>query len=457
MPDLNEVLESVQKEVKQFGDNVEGLKKSFEKDLADVRKLAEEGVKKAGDNELKDAIDVLSKGVAEKHAGIEAQVKKLSEDAKVAAEASAEIERKLNRMRIGGAGDQVDELKEALVFEKTRLSIRDELKTTTILSPDKVDMAGFKAYNEAYKSYLRKGERKIDDAELKAMSVGSDPNGGYIVTPSVSSRMLTIVYESSPLRSLAYIETISSDKLELPIDEAEADAGWVGETETRSETNTPTVGTQTIAVNEIYAKPKATQKLLEDASIDIEAWLGRKIGEKFGRVEASGFVSGNGIKKPRGFLTYPAGTARGQIEQIVTGHATAITFDGLINLVTALKEEYAAGAVFLLRRASVGAVLLLKDGNGQYIWRTNAEAGKPSILLGHPVREAADMPAVGAGALSVAFGNFNRGYTIVDRLGVSTLVDPYSAKPFVEFYSRKRVGGDVTNFEAIKIQKVAAA
>jgi len=458
MPDIKDVLEDVQREVKGLGDNVKGLQSNFEKSLADVRKLAEEAQKKSGDNELKDAVDVLSKGVAEKHAAIEAQVKKMAEDAVKAAEASAEVERKLNRLRIGGTGSDAEtEMKSAREFHKTRLAIRDELKTTTILSDDKVDLVGFKSYQDTFATYLRKGERKIDDAELKSMSVGSDPNGGYLVTPAVSSRMQTIVYETSPMRSLAYIETIAGDKLELNIDEDEADAGWVGETESRNTTDNPTVGIQTIPVNEIYAKPKATQKLLEDASVDIEAWLGRKVGEKFGRIEATGFISGNGIKKPRGIITYAAGTTRGTIEQIVSGAATTIQFDGLINLVTALKEDYAAGAVFLMRRASVGAVLLLKDGNGQYIWRQSQEAGKPSLLLGYPVREAADMPAVSAGLLAVAFGNFNRGYTIVDRLGISTLVDPYSAKPFVEFYSRKRVGGDVTNFEAIKLLKIAAS
>jgi len=301
MPDIKDVLEDVQREVKGLGDNVKGLQSNFEKSLADVRKLAEEAQKKSGDNELKDAVDVLSKGVAEKHAAIEAQVKKMAEDAVKAAEASAEVERKLNRLRIGGTGSDAEtEMKSAREFHKTRLAIRDELKTTTILSDDKVDLVGFKSYQDTFATYLRKGERKIDDAELKSMSVGSDPNGGYLVTPAVSSRMQTIVYETSPMRSLAYIETIAGDKLELNIDEDEADAGWVGETESRNTTDNPTVGIQTIPVNEIYAKPKATQKLLEDASVDIEAWLGRKVGEKFGRIEATGFISGNGIKKPRG-------------------------------------------------------------------------------------------------------------------------------------------------------------
>lgn len=457
MPELNDVLESVQREVKGLGDDVKGLKSSFEKDLADVRKLAEEAQKKGGDGELKNAVETLSQGVAEKHAAIEAAVKKLEADSiKTAQDRLDDIERKINHLRLTGGNDGgSDEMKSARDFQRTMMSLRGELKAGTVLSDDKINMDEFKAYCDLYPSYLRKDNKGFDHEQVKTMSVGNDPNGGFLVTPTISSRMLTKIYESSPIRELAYIETISSDKLELPIDDGEADAGWVGETQARPETGTPEVGSQTIEVFEMYAKPKATQKLLEDASINIEGWLGNKIGQKFGRMEATAFVSGNGMRKPRGFLTYPAGTNRRQIEQVISGHATAITFDGLIKLTIALKEYYSGGAVFLMRRASIGSVMLLKDGNGQYIWRPNVEAGKPSLLLGYSVREAADMPAVNAGALPIAFGNFNAGYTIVDRLGVTTLVDPYSAKPFVEFYTRKRVGGDVTTFEAIKLLKVS--
>jgi HK97 family phage major capsid protein len=255
---------------------------------------------------------------------------------------------------------------------------------------------------------------------------------------------------------MATVENISTDAIEYPVDDDEAGANWVGETESRPATSTPQVGVQRIPVHEMYAFPMVTQKLLEDASVDVEAWLARKIGAKFGRLEATAFVSGNGVKKPRGFLTYPNGTTRGSIEQIVSGNATALTADGLINLIMSIKEPYSANAAFLMRRAAVGSVMLFKDGNGQYIWRPGLEMGRPSSLLGYPIREAADMPAIGAGALAVAFGDWRTAYTIVDRLGITTLRDPYTAKPFVGFYTRKRVGGDVTNFEAIKLQVVSA-
>ena len=192
-----------------------------------------------------------------------------------------------------------------------------------------------------------------------------------------------------------------------------------------------------------------------DNAWNVETWLGNKIGDKFGRTEANAFVVGNGVKKPRGFTTYASGTyvagGSGKIEQIAAAAAGLIGWDDLINILTALKEFYLGGSNWLMQRATVGKVMLLKDGEGRYIWQQNQQAGKPSILLGYEVRQAADMDAVGASKLPVAFGNFKMGYTIVDRVGISTLRDPYSAKPFVQFYTRKRVGGDVTNFEAIKL------
>jgi HK97 family phage major capsid protein len=460
MPELKEVLDDVQKEVKSFGDNVKALKDSMEKDLKSVRDLAEKAGKDAAEGtQLKADLKALTEGVAAKHEAIEKQVKEIEAKAvKAAQDRLDEIEKKLNRVRFGGSGtgEPDSEMKSARDFHRTVLAARGELKAGTDVSDDKINFEEIKSYRPAFALYARRGDRD-PQFDGKSMSVGSDPDGGYFVTPYMSPRILSIIYESSPIRQLATVETISTDAVEYPIDDGEAGGGWVGEQETRSETTTPQVGVQRIPVHELYAQPKATQKLLEDASVDIEAWLGSKIGQRFGRLEATAFVGGNGIKRPRGFLTYPNGTTRGTIEQIPSRDATDLTFDGLIKLMVALKEEYAAGAAFLMKRASVGNVMLLKDGNGQYIWRTDNQAGKPSVLLGAPVYQAADMATVGAGALAVAYGNFRQGYTIVDRLGISVLRDPFTAKPFVQFYTRKRVGGDVTNFEAIKLQVVSAA
>lgn len=457
MPELKDVLEEVQKEVKSFGDNVKGLKESMEKDLADVRKTAEEAGKAAGEGtQIKADIKALSEGVAAKQEALEKQVKEIeTKTLKAAGDRLDEIEKKVNRARLSGGGDPDSEMKSMRDFHRTALAARGELKVHTDTGDDKIDIEGIKSYQSQYSLYLRR-DISPQGAEAKAMSVGSDPDGGYFVTPFMSPRILSTIYESSPIRQLATVETISTDAVEYPIDDGEAGAGWVGEQETRPATATPQVGVQRIPVHEMYAFPMATQKLLEDASVNIEAWLGEKIGQRFGRLEATAFVSGDGIKKPRGFLTYPSGTTRGTMERVSSGHATALTFDGLIRLITSLKEEYAGGSSFMMKRASVGDVMLLKDGNGQYLWRPDNQAGKPSLLLGYPVYHGNDMPAVGAGALAAAFGNFRMAYTIVDRLGISMLRDAYTNKPFVGFYTRKRVGADVTSYEALKLQIVQA-
>lgn len=446
----NAVLEEIQREVKGFGDNVKGLKTSMEKDLADVRKIAEEAKKTADHPEVKAQIDKLTTSVSEKHAAIE----------KVVAELKAEAERVATAMRrapLGDGKDHGDEQKHALSFFETKAAAAGQLKVGNPIDPAALDMDGYRSWTKAFPLYLRRDDKGM---EAKALSVGSDPNGGYLVPAAVSARILTRVFETSPLRQLATVETIGTDKLDIPVDDDEASAGWVGETEDRTETGTPKIGVQSIPVYELFAKPRATQAMLEDASINIEGWLANKVSDKFARIEAAAFIAGDGVKKPRGILTYPAAAegayARGKVLRVPTGHATLITADGLIKMTFSLKEAYLANAGWLMKRGTVGAVALLKDGQGQYLWRPGLEAGKPSILLGYPVRQADDMPTVGAGTLPIAFGDFRAAYTVVDRLGITTLRDPFSAKPFVEFYSRRRVGGDVTNFDAYALQMVSA-
>ncbi|MER8762885.1 phage major capsid protein [Mesorhizobium sp. M0968] len=458
MPELKDVLEDVQREVKKFGDDVGTLKTSMEKDLKAVRELAEKaGSDAAAGTQLKKDLENLSRGVEEKHTAIEAKVKEMMEKAQKEADAIIAIEKKLGRPG-AGIGEQDNLLKHAIDFKRVAMSRRGELKTNTVLSPESVNLDEYKAYQAAFAMSLRREINQLSPDEQKAMMVGSDPDGGSLVPTQTSARIITKVYETSPLDELAYHENVSTDALEIAVDTDEAGAGWVGETEARPETSTPQVGVQRIPVHEIYAKPKATQQLLEDAGIDVEAWLAGKVGEKFARMRALAFISGNGIKKPRGILTYPSGAAgvRGTILQVASGNATLLTADGLVTMTFSIKDKYLANANWLMKRGTVGSVMLFKDLNGQYMWRPGLEAGKPSVLLGYNVRRADDMPTVGAGALPVAFGDFRAGYTVVDRLGIRVLRDPYSSKPFVEFYTRQRVGGDVVDFEAYALQVVSA-
>lgn len=311
-------------------------------------------------------------------------------------------------------------------------------------------------YGKAFRTYLRKGmDAGLESLQTKALSVGSDTDGGYLVTPTMSSKIVQSIFETSPMRQLASVETISSDALELIDDHDQAAAGWTSETGAISETSTPTLAKRNIPTNELYAQPKATQKLVDDSAIDIESWLAGKISDIFARKENTSFINGNGVGQPRGILTYAAGTTWNKIEQINSGTSATVTADAIINIFYALKDVYSRRASFLMNRTVVQAVRLLKQtSTNQYLWQPGLAAGTPDTLMGVPVYMAADMPVAAASSLSVAVGDFQSAYQIVDRRGIRILRDPFTEKPFVKFYATKRVGGDVINFEAIKLMKL---
>lgn len=318
-----------------------------------------------------------------------------------------------------------------------------------------------------FAAWLRKGQ--VGEWVGKAMSVGSDPDGGYLVMPDTTGRIVQFVRETSPIRAVASAQTISSDALEGSYDLDEADAGWVSERGARSETGTPGLGRWRIPVHEIYAAPRITQKLLDDAEIDVEAWISGKVGDRFSRKENAAFVNGDGDGKPRGFLTYSHGTPAGSstaayrvIERIATGASGAFNGtdpgDALYDVAFALKAQFRQRAVWMMNRATLAEVLKLKDGDGSYLWQPDFQASGIGIrLIGQPVVEGEDMPDIAADSLSIAFGDFAAGYQIVDRAGIRVLRDPYSNKPEVEFYTTKRTGGDVVGFEAIKLLRFASA
>lgn len=323
----------------------------------------------------------------------------------------------------------------------------------------------YRIYKKAFRNYLRKNNAGSDIEEIKALSAGSDPDGGYLVTPDISGRIVQLINETSPMRQVAGIVTIGTDRLEGTRDLDEVTTGWVAETDARTETDTPQIGQYAIPVHEQYAEPRATQRLLDDAMFNIEEWLAAKIADKFSRMENTAFVSGDGTGKPKGFLTYAAGvpdsTTFNVIEQVVSGAAGAFAAsnpgDALINLIYSLKGVYRSNAVFMMKRATLAELRKLKDSDGNYIYSPDMQNKTGGTLFGFPVIEAEDMPALAADSLSIAFGDFHAGYQIVDRQGLHILRDNLTAKPFVKFYTTKRVGGDVVNFEAIKLMKFAAA
>jgi len=311
------------------------------------------------------------------------------------------------------------------------------------------------AYKQALNGYLRKGDQLLSPDEAKALSVGSDPDGGYVVDPDTGGRIIKKIFETSPVRQYASVQVISTDALEGLRDLEETTFGWVGETSSRVETGTPQLEKWRIPVHEMFAEPRATQKLVDDAAINMEAWLADKVADKFARAENTAFVNGSGVDQPRGFLTYPAGSENpGQVLEKATGvnggfAADPDGADALIEMIHALKSQYRSNGVFATNRTTLGAVRLLKDSQGRMLWQPSLAAGMPSTLLGYPVASFEDMPDyTTTDAKAIIFADFAEYYQIVDRLGIRTLRDPYTAKPYIKYYSTKRVGGDVANFEA---------
>lgn len=323
------------------------------------------------------------------------------------------------------------------------------------------------AHAEAKKkltAFMRDGDggRKSgrgEELEIRAMSTDNNPMGGYLTMPSLSQTVVSRIFETSPVRQVANVEQTDATTHLLLIDDDEAAARWVGEGASGGETDTPDVGRMTVPLQKIEADPRMTVEQSQSAYLDAEAWLARKVADKFSRTENTAFVTGNGVSKPRGFLTYPAWAAagtyeRGKIEQVNSGSAATVTADGFINLQAALKEAYQPGAVWGMKRATFGVALTLKGADNYYFSPVLLRDGQLSMqLLGKPVIFMDDMPALGAGNLSVVYGDFSRAYTIIDGPGLTVLRDPYSAKGFITYYTTKRVGGDVSSFDAIKIGK----
>ena len=321
-------------------------------------------------------------------------------------------------------------------------------------------------HEKGFERFFRKGdEAGLADLEQKALSANSDPDGGFTVPEEVDRNITRVVSDFSPIRGLATVRKIGTAAYKKIVSMGGASCGWVGEEDARTETGTPTLKELLFNAMEIYAEPRATQELLDDSFMDIGGWLADEVSIEFGEQESAAFVTGNGVKKPRGFLAYTnvanASYTWGNIGFILSGgagtFATSNPGDNLIDLVHSLKSGYRKNAKFLMNDLTIAAARKLKDGDGNYLWQQSLLAGAPSTLLGYAVVTAEDMPDIAANSMSIAFGDFNRGYLIIDRLGVRVLRDPYTLKPYIKFYTTKRVGGGVQNFEAIKLLKFAAS
>lgn len=322
-------------------------------------------------------------------------------------------------------------------------------------------------HRDLFRDYMAYGKtdglkETREGIEIKAMSTDVNPDGGYLVRPELSSTIVSRIFETSPLRQVANVERTGSKSIDILIDDNEAGARWVGEGASGGQTDTPQIGQKVIAAHKIEADPRMTTEMIEDAYLNVEAWLAGKVADKFARTQNTAFVSGTGVGQPRGFLTYAAWSAAGvyerdKIEQINMGSAAALNADGLIEVQNALKEGYQAAAVWGMKRTTFGAALQLKGSDNYFFSPVLLANGQASIqLLGKPVVFMDDMPAVAANALSIVYADFRVAYTILDRVGLQVLRDPFTNKGFITYYTTQRVGGDVTNFDGIKIGKVAA-
>jgi HK97 family phage major capsid protein len=434
------------------------------KGLLDAQGAAFEAFKATHD-ELKRA-DVLT---AEKLSRIEkslddaVEAKARLESAIKAEQAEREaLELKLARSGLSGSEDEQRRALEVKEFNS--LLAGHAASQRRAFAP--LDADAYGAYKSALDVYARKGRDALTSDEFKTLAVGSDPDGGYFVTPDTSGRIVMKVYETSPIRQLASAQTISTDALEGIEDTGEAGAGYAGERSQGSDSTTPQVGRWRIPVHWIDTEPKATQQLLDDASVDIEAWLSGKVADKFARFETTEFVTG-ATNRIRGMTSYTtaadsgSGVTWGTVGYVATGSSGAFASsnpaDKLHDLMGTLKAAYLPNARWLTRRSVVTLIRKFKDGMGNYLWQPSFVANMPETIMGYPVARAEDMPAVAADSLSLAFGDFQQFYQIVDRQGIRVLRDPYTSKPFVKFYTTKRVGGGIVNYEAAKFLKFGAS
>lgn len=318
-------------------------------------------------------------------------------------------------------------------------------------------------HKDAFAKFFRKGaEGGLRDLEIQAgLSTLSDPDGGFLVPEDYEQAIDRVALSVSAMRRLATVRTIGTDTYKKLVNQGGASSGWVGEKGARAETNTPTLTEIAINTKEIYAMPAATQTLLDDSRVDIAGWLADEVSIEFSEQESEAFIHGNGVEQPKGIAAYAMAANSsyvwGKVGYITSGNASLVNdLDKLIDLQHALKPVYRNGAAWLMNDATLATIRKMKDGDGNYIWVPGLKDGAPDTLLGKPVEIDDNVDDIGNGKYPIFFANFKRAYLIIDRQGVRVLRDPYTSKPYVLFYTTKRVGGGIVMYEAIKALKVSA-
>ncbi|HEJ1524903.1 TPA: phage major capsid protein [Pseudomonas aeruginosa] len=348
---------------------------------------------------------------------------------------------------------QLDDMKSAL-----------EKELAGMKRPDGTGTKAASEHKAAFMQFVRKGiDTGLGELQAKALQIGVDADGGYAVPEELDRNIIELLRDESPMRQVCNQITVGTPDYKRLVNLGGAGSGWVGETAPRPETSTPTLAQINAVMGELYANPQATQTSLDDMFFDAEGWLNSEVGREFSEKEGSAFLLGDGVNKPKGLLAYPFAVAGdktrpyGTLQRLVSGNAGALNGDNLIDLVQAVKAGYRRAGVWMMNNLTVAYVRKLKDSEGNYLWRPGLEVGQPSSLLGYGITENEDMPDMAADANALAFGDFKRAYTIVDRIGTRVLRDPYTNKPYVGFYTTKRVGGMLVDSQAVKVLTLSAA
>ncbi|TDK49836.1 phage major capsid protein [Antarcticimicrobium luteum] len=358
-----------------------------------------------------------------------------------------------------------DEIQAKLQQTEERMTMLDRKSHAAARPPLAAAAEPAAPHRKAFNAYLRCGDDdalRVLELEGKAMSTAVNSDGGYLVDPQTAEAVQSVLQATASIRAVAAVVHVEATSYDVLVDHTELGAGWATETGSVTETATPQIDRITIPLHELSALPKASQRLLDDSAFDIEGWLAGRIAEKFARAEADAFINGDGIDKPTGFMTHTKldndAWSWGNLGYVATGAAGSLPdADPIVDLVYALGAQYRANASFVMNSKTAGILRKMKDADGRFLWSDGLAAGEPARLMGYPVLVAEDMPDVASDAFAVAFGDFRAGYTVAERPDLRVLRDPFSAKPHVLFYATKRVGGDVSDFAAIKLLKFGIA
>lgn len=404
--------------------------------------------------EVKELVEALGRAHEEFKKTNDERIEKLA-----AKQSVADLEAKLDRLNT-----EISEKQNAItrrVEEAENILARPGAGGSNGDDPQKAE------HRKAFMQYVRKGVVDgLPELERKAMTVGSDPDGGYLVPTEMEAAIDSVALKNVAMLRLATIRNIGANSYKTRVRTAGAAYGWLGESEASTETTTPTYSQLEFVPGTIYAEPQISQDLLEDAEADVEGELNTALDEAMTQGMSEAFITGNGVKKPMGLLSYTAianaSYAWGKIGYVASGKAGAWAdsnpSDALIDLIHALKAGYRNGATFLLNDLTLASIRKFKNATtGDYLWQPSFQAGVPGQLLGYACETEDNMPDIAANSLSIAFGNFARAYVVVRRRGMAVLRDPYTAKPFTKFYTTLRVGGGVKHFEAVKLMKFAAS